>query len=254
MADTLLILTFHDIDELPSAISFSPKIFAQTIRRLFEEGYQTISISRVVESLTGKKPFPERSLAITFDDGYESLYRNAFPVLQKHGMTATVFLTVGRRKSRNLAERLPALGGKKMLSWKEIRDMERAGINIGSHTLTHPDLRRLPLEQIQIEILDSKTIIEDTLGCTVSAFAYPFGYHNREIREVVQKFYSCACSARLGITKRSGDPFALQRVDMYYFRTERLSRIMLTPLLPLYVQMCTVPRQIRSVLRRGRLL
>lgn len=254
MANLLLVLTFHDIDDSPSAISFSPDIFQLSMSSFKEKGYQTISLSRAIECITKEKPFPERALAITFDDGYESIYKEAFPVLQKYGMTATVFLVVGDRKKRDVSEDLPTFGGRKMLSWDKIHEMQRAGIDFGSHSLSHVDLTRLPLEQADREICESKTILEDTLGKEVSAFSYPFGYHTRTIREIVKKHYSSACSGRLGLVKQSSNPFALERIEMYYFRTEKLSRLLLKRLFPQYVQFRNIPRQVNSLLRKGRLL
>jgi peptidoglycan/xylan/chitin deacetylase (PgdA/CDA1 family) len=251
MAASLPILTFHDIDDRPSLISLMPDVFQLSMKRLTEQGFRTISLARIVECIHQGKPFPDRGVAITFDDGYRSVYEKAFPILQAYGMTATVFLTVGNRVHRGPPERLPSFVGREMLRWPEIREMQSAGIDFGAHTLTHPDLTRLPLKQVHAEICDSKCLIEDALGSPVTAFAYPFGYHNGRIRGIVQNHYTCACSARLGMARRTSDPFALERVDMYYFRTDRLSRILLTRRFPLYVGLRNIPRQLRSLLGRG---
>jgi len=254
MAIWLPILTFHDIDDRPSVISVTPDVFQLSMRRLTEGGYKTIPLSRIGECIRKAEPFPDRAMGITFDDGYRSVYEKAFPVLSEYGMTATVFLTIGDRKNQSPQGRLPPFGGREMTSWAEIREMQRAGIDFGAHTLTHPDLTRLPSKRVHAEVRDSKSMIEDTLGCAVTAFAYPFGYHNRRVREIVQSHCACACSARLGMAKRTSDPFALERVDMYYFRTERLFRIMLTRRFLSYVRLRNIPRQVRSSLLRGRWL
>lgn len=254
MMNSLPILTFHDIENSSSAITFPPDVFQLTLRMFAEEGYSTISLSSMIECMSVDKPFPERALVLTFDDGYESTYKQALPVLQKYGMTATVFLVMGDQMKKSDSEHLPTLSGRKMLSWENIYEMQSAGIDFGSHTLTHPDLTQLPLEHIDREIRESKTKLEDTLGREVSAFAYPYGYHTRRIREIVKKYYSLACSGRLGLVTQSSEPFALERIDMYYFRTAKLSRILLSSVFPLYVQLRNVPRQIKSILRRGRLL
>ena len=254
MAIWLPILTFHDIDERPSVISVSPDAFQFSMRRLTEEGYKTISLSRIVECIRKAEPFPDRAVSITFDDGYRSVYERAFPVLREYGMTATVFLTIGDRKNLGLQERLPTFGGREMMRWPEIREMEREGIDFGAHTRTHQDLTRLPLDRVHAEVYDSKSMIENTLGCAVTAFAYPFGYHNRRVREIIQAYYACACSTRLGMATRRSDPLALERVDMYYFRTERLFRIMLTRRFLSYVRLRNIPRQVRSSLLTGRWL
>ncbi len=254
MAVTLPILTFHDIDDRSSAVSFSPGLFHRSMRRLTEEGYTTISLSRIVECIRKAVPFPDNGLCITFDDGYRSVYERAFPLLREHGMTATVFLTVGCSRSQSPERRLPSFDGRQMLSWREIREMHSRGIEFGAHTRTHQDLTRLRSKRLDAEIRDAKGMIEDVLGSAVTAFAYPFGYHNARIRETVREYYNCACSARLALTRGTSDPFALERIDMYYFRTERMFRIMMSGCFPLYIQLRNMPRQVRSLVRRGKWL
>ena len=254
MANSLPILTFHDIEKSSSAISFSPDIFQLTIKMFAEEGYQTISLSRLIECMSGDKTFPERTLVLTFDDGYESTYKEAFPVLHKYGMTATVFLVMGDQTEKGYLGHLPTLSGRKMMSWENIHEMQSAGIDFGSHTLTHPDLTRLPQEHVDREVRESKRTLEKALGGEVSAFAYPYGYHTRTIREVVKKYYSLACSGRLGVVTGASEPFALERIDMYYFRTAKMSHFLLSKLCPFYVQLRNIPRQLKSVLQRGRFL
>ncbi|MGD9345972.1 MAG: polysaccharide deacetylase family protein [Candidatus Aminicenantes bacterium] len=254
MANSLPILTFHDIDDSSSAISFPPEIFQLMMREFAAEGYQTISLLQLGEYLSGSKPFPDRTLVITFDDGYESIYTEALPILDKYGMTATVFLVTGDRLGKDNLERLPALGGRKMLSWKNILELQNAGIDLGSHTLTHPDLMNLSVDIIDRELRESKKMIEKRLDRKIIAFAYPYGYHTRTVREIAKKYYSLACSGRLGLATMSSTPFALERIDMYYFRTAKMSQLLLSRLLPQYLRLRNIPRQLRSLFRRGRLL
>jgi peptidoglycan/xylan/chitin deacetylase (PgdA/CDA1 family) len=187
-------LTFHAIDNLPSVISFSPRVFRRGIARLHENGYRTLGLLEAVDCLRQGKSFPDRSFAVTFDDGYQTVYDEAFPVLQEYGMTATVFLTVEEKRTPKPTDRLPSLEGRSMLSWQEILEMQRWGIVFGAHTLTHPDLTRLPIKRIESEILESKTIIEDALNTHIDSFAYTYGYYDNRSREIVQKHFVCACS------------------------------------------------------------
>ena len=175
MKTAIPVLTFHAIEERPSVISVSPQVFLRGIARLHEHGYRTLSLLKAADIIRCRKSFPQHTFAITFDDGYQTVYTNAFPVLQRYGMSATVFLTVGMNKDTNLPERLPSLENRTMLSWNEIREMHRYGIDFGAHTLTHPDLTRLANPQLESEIYDSKAIIEDALGAHISSFSYPFG-------------------------------------------------------------------------------
>src|SRR6266511_1672523 len=211
MTATLPILTFHAIDERSSVISFAPDVFRQGLAMLWEHGYRTLRLLEAVHCLRRGEAFPERSIVITFDDGYHSVFEEAFPVLQTYGMSATVFLTVGERGSVKRSARLPPLEGRSMLCWDEIRDMHQAGIDFGAHTLTHPDLTLLPRDQVAMEICDSKAIIQDMLGVPVSCFAYPFGRYNQSSYEIVRQHFSCASSDKLGLISFGSDPYALER-------------------------------------------
>src|SRR3990172_6758680 len=199
MASSIPVLTFHALDYSTEVTSFSPQMFQRGMVKLHDSGYQTQSLLKAVDCLRQGKPFPERSFVITFDDGYQTVFDEAFPVLQRYEMSATVFLTVGHNRIPMPSDGLPSLEGRSMLSWEEIREMQRSGIDFGSHTLTHPDLSRLPFERIEAEICNSKAIIEDALSAPASCFAYPYGRYDHRSREIVQQHFACACSDKLGL-------------------------------------------------------
>jgi peptidoglycan/xylan/chitin deacetylase (PgdA/CDA1 family) len=244
------ILTFHDIDQSPSVISFPPQVFARGMANLHARGYRTLRLVEISELLRKNEPFPARSIAITFDDGYSSVYEEAFPVLKRYGMSATVFLTVGKTSVTTQSVNLPSLEGRTMLSWPRIREMVKHGIVFGAHTLTHPDLTRLPSDRIKKEIIVSKDIIENALGTSVSSFAYPYGRYNEFVREIVRQNFSCACSDKLGLMTTASDLYTLERVDSYYLRTDNLFNLTLTRLFPWYVKVRSVPRYARRCLWR----
>ena len=248
MASWLPILTFHALDDQPSVTSFSPRTFRRGIARLHERGYQAMSLLEVVDCLHHNVPFLKRSLVITFDDGYQSVYEHAFPVLQRYGMPATVFLTVGEKGTTKASGRLPGLEGRSMLSWQEIREMQGSGITFGAHTLTHPDLTRLTMERIESEICDSKTVIEDALSAPVTCFAYPYGRYDTRSCEIVRRHFASACSDTLGLVSAGSDRYALERVDAYYLRTDWWFDVMMTRLFPWYIQARSIPRRIRRAL------
>jgi peptidoglycan/xylan/chitin deacetylase (PgdA/CDA1 family) len=242
---SLPILTFHSLDDLGSVISFPPRVFRYGLARLHEEGYRTISLFEAVEYLRQGKPFPIRSFTITFDDGYQVVYDEAFPLLQRYNMSATVFLTVGERKTEKPTGRLPSLQGRSMLSWLEMQEMQRCGISFGAHALTHVDLTCLPSHQAEAQVCHSKAIIEEILGIPISCFAYPYGRYNDTLRELVQRHFTCACSDKLGLVHSHSNPFILERVEMYYFRTPQLFSMILTKFLPWYLFVRKVPRSVK---------
>jgi peptidoglycan/xylan/chitin deacetylase (PgdA/CDA1 family) len=249
MISALPILTFHALDDQPSVTSFSPRLFRRGMARLHENGYRTLSLLEAVDCLRHGRLFPDRSFVITFDDGYQSVYDAALPVLGGHGMCATVFLTVGKTGAAESANRLPSLGGRSMLNWDEIKEMRNFGFSFGAHTLTHPDLTRLSVDRVEAEICRSKTIIEDAVGLPVACFAYPYGRYDQRSRDIVQQHFVCACSDKLGLTTRDSDLYALERVDAYYLRTDRLFDLMLTKMFPWYIAARSVPRRIRRAIQ-----
>ena len=173
---------------------------------------------------------------LTFDDGYETVYHEAFPVLQRYGMTATVFVTSGQTKPSQLAEHLPSREGRIMLSWRQIRELQRCGIDIGAHTCSHPDLVVLPTRKIEAEVSDSKAVIEDMLGANVRSFAYPYGRYDQRSRDIAAQHFVCACSDVLALARPNSDRYALERVDAYYLRPDRLFNLILTAAFPWYLR------------------
>lgn len=246
----LPILTFHDIADDSSNTSFPPAVFKKGMEQLHARGFRALGLLEAADLVRRGAEFPEQAFAITFDDGYETVYTEAFPVLAGHGFAATVFLTVPRDADRGDRDRLASLGGRSMLSWAQIREMAGGGIELGAHTLTHPDLTHISPDQVAEEVCGSKGIIEDAVGVSVSCFAYPFGRHDREARESVRQHFSCACSDKLGLATGRSDPHALERVDAYYLRTDRLFALVPSKWLPWYVWARSVPRRLRRQFRR----
>ena len=246
----LPILTFHALEDQSSVLSFPPDTFRRAMARLHAGGFRALGLREVLERLRRRDPFPPRAFALTFDDGYRSVYAEAFPVLARYGMPATVFLTPGDGPRGAPLERLTSLQGRTMLSWDEIREMQRAGIAFGAHTLTHPDLTRLPADAVEHEICASKSRIAEALGTEVDLFAYPYGRHDTRCRAIVSRNFSGACSDRLGLVTARSDAFALPRVEMYYLRGDRRFTLVLGRFLGSYLRARDIPRRIKRALVR----
>ncbi|MEW6144361.1 MAG: polysaccharide deacetylase family protein [Thermodesulfobacteriota bacterium] len=250
MADYVPILTFHAIEDSRSVISFRPELFGRFMGKLHRNGYGTLRLSDAAGLVREGKPLPEKSFVITFDDGYRSVYDEAFPVLNKYSMTATVFLTTGGSARAGADERLRPLNGREMLSWGEIREMKDAGIDFGAHTISHPDLTKIETSEIENEMTGSKKIIENKLGASVSSFAYPYGKYDARSLEIARGNFECACSDELGLMTMESGLYALERVDSYYLRRETLFGLMMTKSFPLYVFLRNIPRAMNRSLRR----
>jgi len=246
-SSTLPLLAFHSLDFRPSPISFPPELFRRGLESLHEAGYGSITAGAAASFLRERRPWPDRTLALSFDDGYLSVLENGFPVLEKLGYTATIFLTAGKGH----VHCLPPMQGRPRLGWEQVRLMHRAGIEIGAHTMTHPDLTRLDEAQIEAEMAGSRAAIEDAIGARVTSFSYPFGFHNALARKIVRRHFDCACSGDLGLLTAESDPCALERLEMHYFRNPATFHLLSGPLLPSYIRLRKLPRLIRqTVLRR----
>jgi peptidoglycan/xylan/chitin deacetylase (PgdA/CDA1 family) len=120
----------------------------------------------------------ERCLLLTFDDGYLDTYQYAFPILQRYGFSATVFLvtdSIGKMRHWGCSKPVPLMG------WAHIKEMSAYGISFHSHTCTHPDLTAISHERASYELIYSKKTIEDKLGLPADYIAYPFGAFNRTV-------------------------------------------------------------------------
>ena len=247
MAHFLPALTFHSLDKKSSDTSFTPELFDLLLQNTVKSGYTKIYLDKLITCLDSKKEFPDKSLLITFDDGCHSIFEHAFPVLQRLNMTGIIFLTVNYTKSNALSGRLPSIEGRTMLTWSQIKEMHKYGVEFGAHTLTHPDLTKLPYRKIEEEVLTSKSIIEESLGTKVVCFAYPFGKTNDATREIVRGNFSCAFTDHLGLITTNSPRHALNRIDAYYLRSKRLCNILPSSLFPWYIKALSVPRKLKSM-------
>jgi peptidoglycan/xylan/chitin deacetylase (PgdA/CDA1 family) len=206
------ILYYHSISDDPIRSSVSPGAFAVQMEYLARSQYCLLSLSDAVQRLASREPIPDRSVVVTLDDGFVDNYEHALPILRRSGVPATVFLTV----SYIGTDRLPTLTRTdfvpRPLSWEQVREMHRAGIEFGSHTLTHPMLSEVPLDRARLEIADSRRRIEDVLGVPVSLFCYPRGDYDDSVKQIVRdEGYVAACSTLPGLNDWSADLYALRR-------------------------------------------
>lgn len=158
-----------------SSLIVSPESFARQIDWLEKKGFRFLSLEEVVNR-QGKIPLWERSIALTFDDGFRDNYEKGFRFLIQRGKTAALFVVVNW------------VGRADFLAWNEIRELADSGITIGSHALSHrwlPDIS--DQEELKREISDSKKKIEDEIGKEVRHFCYPVGGVNERVAEEVKR-------------------------------------------------------------------
>jgi len=175
--------------------------FHHQMTYLHQMGYRTLTIGEWFDCLANGQ-FPEKSLAITFDDGYESIYYQAFPVMQRYGFSSTVFVVTGFVGKENRWD-VNLLGRRfKHLSWGQMRKMASFGHSFQSHTVNHPDLTKLTSSQLRYELSHSREVLQEGMGEAVEFLAYPFGKGNPFIDEVAGEV---GYKGLFGQTNKRGD-------------------------------------------------
>lgn len=199
------ILMYHYIrdfsdpnDELGAKLSVSPETFAEQLQWLKDNGYQTVN----PDYLLTPYALPLKPVILTFDDGYRDAYTVAYPILKKYDFAATFYIITDYIEK----------GNPRYLAWDQVREMKAGGMNIGSHTLTHPDLEKCTTDRVNRELVDSKKLIEDKIGSEVTDFCYPSGKYNQEIvTQVENAGYKTATTVKSGIADQDSKLFELPR-------------------------------------------
>jgi len=221
----LPILTYHSLDASGSVISVTPAEFAAHLGCIAGNGRRGMSLREAVAHRDIHGSWPADGVVLTFDDGYANCHEIALPALQRFGFTATVLVVTAHVDGRNdWAPPPPGFGTHPMLAWQQIHELVASGIEIGSHTRSHPDLRTLTAVEAAVELTRSRHELEDRLGVLVESFAYPFG-HRAWPDLVAREFHSaCTTELRQATTEPTHD---LPRIDMYYVRAApRLAQLL----------------------------
>ena len=246
------ILTYHSIDESGSVISTASDVFRRQMKYLSETNYNVVSLSDLVRSLVDKTPIPPKTVVLTFDDGFQNFYTAAFPVLTQYRFNATVFLVTDYCGKYNDWTGNPSdLPRSKLLSWQEIKELNESGIDFGSHTRSHPDLKKLPAEKVKKEVVESKLAIEEALGCEVTTFAYPYGSYNAAVKRAAEETFGSACSTKLGKVQRGSDRYSLERVDSYYLSNQKVFNSLSSQSFDRYLKIRRVMRDFKSLINRN---
>jgi peptidoglycan/xylan/chitin deacetylase (PgdA/CDA1 family) len=241
------ILAYHSIDDGGSVLSVSPRVFAEHLRMLQNTPARVVALEDIKRGLRDDAG-RGNLVAITFDDGFRSVYEHAFPLLRRYGFPATIFLVTDYCGKTNSWPSQPAWAPRApLLDWTEIREMAAHGIAFGSHTRTHPDLRRLSVHEVDAELAGSKHVIENAIGYAVEALAYPYGTYDPTVKQLTRAHYPWACTTDLGFVRRDTDPLALTRLDAYYLRKPALFGRLFSPDVGVYL---TARRWLRDM-RRG---
>ena len=219
MKPAIPILLYHSVSDMPTGdfgpFTVSRKQFAAHLDRLLALEFSTLTIGQLLTRVRAHLPLPERTAVITVDDGFADFEANAWPELQERGMTATLYVTAGVIGGRASwlaplhADQLPMLGRGQLV------ELAAQGCEIGAHSMSHAQLDCLPRHRAAQEIGQCKDILEHALGQSVHSFAYPHGYHDHDVRQmVVDSGYSSASAVKDELSHVDDDQFALARITV----------------------------------------
>lgn len=198
----LPILMFHYIEDVPAdstdqmryGLSFSPQRLEEFLKYFKENNIQTLTFWDLIPIINGEKPFPEKAVMLTFDDGYDDHYTEAFRLLKEYDMKGVFYIISG--KPDNDAE---------YATWAQIQEMAEQGQEIGSHTISHPTLTTLSSEALKKELEESKKVLEEKIGKPIISLCYPGGDYDQVVLEEAKKHYIFAR------TTEAGKNFSLQQ-------------------------------------------
>ncbi|MEU0525643.1 polysaccharide deacetylase family protein [Streptomyces niveus] len=209
------ILMYHALAHRPApsvrALSVSPEAFAEQMALLGDRGFTPLTTAALAAVWRGHGRLPDRPVLITFDDGYEGVHRHALPVLAQHGFAATLFVSTGwLRGPYDTGGALDT-----MLDWDQVRQLAAAGVEIGGHSHTHPQLDQLDDRRLGHEAARCREIVAAELGAAPVSFAYPYGYSTRRVRRAVRAAgFEQSLAVGNALARRDQGPYALKRVTV----------------------------------------
>lgn len=181
-----VILQYHHIrDNGPASTRTSPALFRQHLEYLAAHNYQVVALGQLIDALKQQQPIPDKTVAITFDDGYDSIYAQALPELQRRGWPFSVFIN-----TQPIDEQWRGF-----MSWDQLRELTQAGASIANHSEKHWHLQRRQageskahwLQRIRTGIEVAQQRIEEEVGQDHRWLAYPFGEYNQEIQDLLRQ-------------------------------------------------------------------
>ncbi len=176
------IFNYHHIRPMPASstpinersFTVTPEGFEEHLKYFKDNGYQIVLARELIDYFDTGRPLSAKAVAITFDDGRYGQYKWAFPLLKKYNAKATFFITTSW------------VGKKDFLTWDQIKEMSESGMEIGSHSISHPHLSALGDKDLKHELEDSKKIIEEKIGKKIDLLAYPGGDFSQRVIEYAQ--------------------------------------------------------------------
>ena len=221
VADRVPVLMYHRVEPAvaPAEVAYgvSRERFAAHLEWLADHGWRPCTLRAFDAWFAGRDSLPERSVLITFDDGFAGLHEHVLPLLAARGWPATVFLVSGLigRRDTWMSRQRGEMARHALLDRGQIAEMAAAGIEFHSHSVSHLDLTEMDDAALRNQVSGSRAALQDLLGTTVDFFAYPFDRHDERVRGAVQAAgYRLAFSVDPGFNRPAQDAFAVRRLDI----------------------------------------
>lgn len=200
------VLNYHEVNNKNHVLlAISSQEFDAQMSYLAKAGYNSITPDQLLDYLQYGKPLPPNPVLITFDDGYEDNYQEAYPILKKYNFTATIFLITDFVDHNS-----------QYLTWQQIKEMAGSGIQFQSHTATHIMLTKASDSEVLAQLTRSRKAIEQHLSKKVEYLAYPGGFYNNQVIELAkQAGYRAAFTINLGRDRTNSNFYTLNRIPVF---------------------------------------
>jgi len=213
-SEAVPMLMYHKLGPRPAGVRLkflyvSQRLFCKQIHDLTRAGFTTIMPDAAQVSGGNSN----RALCVSFDDGFENVMRHGLEPLRANRCKAIQFLVPGLLGKTNEWETVNGEAPQKLMDSTGVREWLAAGHEIGAHTMTHRNLKKITLDRAREEIAASKKALEDLFGRPVRHFCYPFGAYNEKIRDLVAEAgFETACTTRAGLNDTTTPPLELKRL------------------------------------------
>jgi peptidoglycan/xylan/chitin deacetylase (PgdA/CDA1 family) len=214
------VLLYHSVPEAPGdpdPLSVTLERFEAHLEAIRASGRTPVTIDALAARLRGDGAIPERPVAITFDDAYDNTVA-AIQLIESYGLSTTVYVTTGQVDTE-------AMLRSDQLEWLAARP---ALVELGAHTVTHPHLDELGLDEVVGQVRESKLQMEKSIGRAVTTFAYPYGSHDKHVRQaVIEAGFNSAAAVKNAISHLEDDPWAIARWTVRHDTSaEQIARIL----------------------------
>ncbi len=181
------ILMYHSVAPSGDPLTVSEVQLDEQLDFLSRGGFTTMTVKEVLDAEDGHGSLPDYPIVLTFDDGFVEHYSKVLPLLQKRHQKATFFIVSGWTGTDAAHRKTDPQGHRPHLIWSEVRALRDAGMEIGSHTVTHNSLVKLKRAELRVELEQSKLDLERELNIPINVFAYPFTRQDIRVRQAVQR-------------------------------------------------------------------